>query len=222
MAGGENVADGAFAPPAPSPKSAIPALPLPLLGSINNQSMNRPGQEKSENSGKNKISGNKSNKSSGNKANRNSTRKRNNLYVKRVDEVSAGGLVIDRAGVNGLLIGRIDLKSKNQNKILWSLPKGHIEDGETPEVAALREVKEETGVSSEINKSIGVIDFWFMAGGKRIHKTVHHFLFTETGGELKPQPGEVDEVAWFPLSEIVKKLAYSDERKLISKAMEMF
>jgi len=138
-------------------------------------------------------------------------------YAKRVDEVSAGGLVIDSTGKLGLLIGRRDLKDASGKKILWSLPKGHIEEGETPEEAALREVAEETGIQSEIEKSLGVIDFWFMAGGKRIHKTVHHYLFRESGGLLAAQESEVDEVAWFPLDEIIEKLAYPDEKKLIAR-----
>lgn len=138
-------------------------------------------------------------------------------YAKRVDEVSAGGLVIDSTGKLGLLIGRRDQKDSTGKKILWSLPKGHIEEGETPEEAALREVAEETGIQSQIEKSLGVIDFWFMAGGKRIHKTVHHFLFRESGGLLAAQESEVDEVAWFPLEEIIEKLAYPDEKKLIAR-----
>jgi mutator protein MutT len=142
-------------------------------------------------------------------------------YTKRVDEVSAGGLVIDFSGTRGLLIGRIDHKDASRERLLWSLPKGHIEAGETPEQAAIREVQEETGITSEITKSIGVIDFWFMAGGKRIHKTVHHFIFKEVSGELTPQITEVDEVSWFPLSEIVERLAYPDEKKLIAKSGEI-
>jgi len=138
-------------------------------------------------------------------------------YAKRVDEVSAGGLVVDHSGKNGLLIGRIDHKDSSGKRILWSLPKGHIEEGETPEQAALREVAEETGIESAIERSLGVIDFWFMAGGKRIHKTVHHYLFRETGGKLAAQESEVDEVGWFPLSEIVDRLAYPDEKKLIAR-----
>ena len=134
-----------------------------------------------------------------------------------MDEVSAGGLVIDTTGKLGLLIGRRDLKDASGKRILWSLPKGHIEEGETPEVAALREVQEETGIESIIEKSLGVIDFWFMAGGKRIHKTVHHYLFRESGGLLAPQESEVDEVSWFPLAEIVDRLAYPDEKKLITR-----
>ena len=142
-------------------------------------------------------------------------------YAKRVDEVSAGGLVIDTSGTMGLLIGRYDHKDASGKRVLWSLPKGHIEEGETPEQAAIREVAEETGITSSITKSLGVIDFWFMAGGKRIHKTVHHFIFTEVGGTLLAQESEVDEVSWFPLSEIVDRLAYPDEKKLIAKTVEI-
>ena len=142
-------------------------------------------------------------------------------YAKRVDEISAGGLVIDATGTRGLLIGRYDQKDVSGKRVLWSLPKGHIEAGETPEQAAIREVQEETGIESEITKSLGVIDFWFMAGGKRIHKTVHHFIFTETGGLLVAQESEVDEVSWFPLTEIVDLLAYPDEKKLITRSGEL-
>jgi ADP-ribose pyrophosphatase YjhB (NUDIX family) len=142
-------------------------------------------------------------------------------YAKRVDEVSAGGLVVDTTGTMGLLIGRYDLKDETGKRVLWSLPKGHIEEGETPEQAAIREVAEETGITSTITKSLGVIDFWFMAGGKRIHKTVHHFMFTEVGGTLLAQESEVDEVSWFPLSEIVERLAYPDEKKLIARTAEL-
>ena len=142
-------------------------------------------------------------------------------YAKRVDEVSAGGLVIDTSGTMGLLIGRYDHKDASGKRVLWSLPKGHIEEGETPEQAAIREVAEETGITSSITKSLGVIDFWFMAGGKRIHKTVHHFIFTEVGGTLLAQESEVDEVSWFPLSEIVDRLAYPDEKKLIAKTVKI-
>ncbi len=142
-------------------------------------------------------------------------------FAKRVDEVSAGGLVIDFSGTQGLLIGRIDQKDSARTRLLWSLPKGHIEIGETPEEAALREVMEETGIESQISRSLGIIDFWFMAGGKRIHKTVHHYLFREVGGLLAPQVTEVDEVAWFPLHEIIDRLAYPDEKKLIARSGDL-
>ena len=147
--------------------------------------------------------------------------KKRSAYAKRVDEVSAGGLVIDGSGTKGLLIGRRDLKDASRERLLWSLPKGHIEAGETPEQAAIREVAEETGIQSEISRELGIIDFWFMAGGKRIHKTVHHYLFREVGGTLSPQVTEVDDVGWFPLEEIISLLAYPDEKKLIAKSGDL-
>jgi 8-oxo-dGTP pyrophosphatase MutT (NUDIX family) len=163
----------------------------------------------------NQSSGSAKNRSFNNKS---GVKKNARPYLKRVDEVSAGGLVIDSTGTKGLLIGRRDLKDATREKLLWSLPKGHLEEGETPQQAAIREVHEETGIMSEINRELGVIDFWFMASGKRIHKTVHHFLFKEVGGTLAPQITEVDDVRWFPLEEIVGLLAYPDEKKLIAKS----
>jgi len=150
----------------------------------------------------------------------NPTKKRvgkNQNLGKRVEEVSAGGLVVDKSGEQGLLIGRID----KRGRMLWSLPKGHIEEGESPEQAAIREVLEETGINSSISRSLGIIDFWFMAEGKRIHKTVHHFLFAELSGTLVPQVSEVDDVKWFPLDDIAKTLAYPDERKLIQRSGDL-
>ena len=100
----------------------------------------------------------------------------------------------------------------------WQSVTGSLDSpSESLEGAAVREVAEETGIESAIERSLGVIDFWFMAGGKRIHKTVHHYLFRETGGLLAPQESEVDEVGWFPLAEIVDRLAYPDEKKLIAR-----
>lgn len=117
-----------------------------------------------------------------------------------------------------MLIGRLD----RHGKLLWSLPKGHIEDGETVEETAMREVKEETGISAQVLRPLGTIDYWFVAERRRVHKTVHHFLLESTGGELSDEDVEVTEVAWVPLTELETRLAYADERKLVRKAKELF
>src|SRR5919107_5124680 len=97
-------------------------------------------------------------------------------------------------------------------RLLWSLPKGHIEEGEAPEDTAVREVAEETGIIGEVVAPLGIIDFWFVAEGRRVHKTVHHFLLRATGGALSDADIEVTEVAWVPLSELSERLADADER----------
>jgi 8-oxo-dGTP pyrophosphatase MutT (NUDIX family) len=137
----------------------------------------------------------------------------------RVDETSAGGLVVDLSGPvpMGALIGR----TNRRGRLLWSLPKGHLEQGETTQQAAVREVSEETGIDGEIIGVLGTIDFWFVAEGKRVHKTVHHFLMRATGGQLSDSDIEVTEVAWVPMPDIAAKLAYSDERDLLVEATRL-
>jgi len=132
-------------------------------------------------------------------------------------ETSAGGLVLDTKG-RAVLIARHD----RRGRLVWSLPKGHIEPGESAEQAALREVKEETGVRSEILAPLGTIDFWFMADKKRIHKTVHHFLMRARSEQLSDADAEVDAVEWVPLDEVHDRLAHADERQLLAKAEELW
>lgn len=136
--------------------------------------------------------------------------------LRRVDETSAGGLVVDLCGSvpAGALIGKQD----RRGRLLWSLPKGHLEPGESAEQAAVREVAEETGIHGVVLGQLGTIDFWFVADGRRIHKTVHHYLLRAVSGELSDEDIEVTEVAWVPLPEITQRLAYPDERDLIDTA----
>jgi ADP-ribose pyrophosphatase YjhB (NUDIX family) len=143
-------------------------------------------------------------------------RRRRARWLRQVNEFSAGGLVVDLAGdvPLGALIGRTD----RHGRLLWSLPKGHIEQGETAEQAAVREVAEETGISGVIMGELGTIDFWFVAEGRRIHKTVQHNLMRATGGELSDADIEVDEVAWVPMPEIHGRHASPDERGLVDTA----
>jgi 8-oxo-dGTP pyrophosphatase MutT (NUDIX family) len=134
-----------------------------------------------------------------------------------VDETSAGGLVVDHETGSAAIIGRLD----RRGRLLWSLPKGHIESGETAEQAAVREVEEETGIIGHVVAPLGTIDFWFVAEDRRVHKTVHHFLLRALGGALSDEDIEVAEVAWVPLDELEARLAYADERRLIRRATEL-
>jgi 8-oxo-dGTP pyrophosphatase MutT (NUDIX family) len=102
----------------------------------------------------------------------------------------------------------------------WDFPKGRVESRETPLQAAVREVEEETGIIGRVVAPLGTIDFWFVAEGRRIHKTVRHYLMRRVGGELSDADVEVDEVAWVPLEELADRLAYDTERKLLAKLPE--
>ncbi|MBC3194542.1 NUDIX hydrolase [Pseudonocardia sp. C8] len=137
--------------------------------------------------------------------------------LRTVDETSAGGLVVHPVTGAAALIGRLD----RRGRLLWSLPKGHIEAGETAEQAAVREVEEETGIIGEVLAPLGTIDFWFVAEDRRVHKTVHHYLMRALGGELSDADVEVAEVAWVPLGELESRLAYADERRLIRHAANL-
>ena len=127
--------------------------------------------------------------------------------------------MVDRSGPvpRAALIARHD----RRGRLVWSLPKGHLEEGETPEAAAVREVEEETGIRGRVLAPLGVIDFWFVVEDRRIHKTVHHFLLEAAGGELSDEDIEVVEVAWVPLTEVAGRLAYADERRLLDRATEL-
>ncbi|MCU1595239.1 MAG: hydrolase, partial [Frankiales bacterium] len=68
----------------------------------------------------------------------------------------------------------------------------------------------------------GTIDFWFVADGRRVHKTVHHYLMLAVGPlDLSDEDVEVSEVAWVPLAELAAKLAYADERRLLEKVPDL-
>ena len=69
--------------------------------------------------------------------------------------------------------------------------------------------------------ALGSIDYWFVTEGRRVHKTVHHYLMRFSGGELCDEDVEVTEVAWVPVEELPDRLAYADERRLAEVAGEL-
>jgi 8-oxo-dGTP pyrophosphatase MutT (NUDIX family) len=116
-----------------------------------------------------------------------------------------------------VIIGRADRKGR----MLWALPKGHIEVGERPEETAIREITEETGVYGEALTALGRIDYWFRAHEHVVHKTVHHYLVAFRGGELSAGDHEVGQVAWVPLDRLQSQLTHADERRLAVIAAQL-
>ena len=131
---------------------------------------------------------------------------------------SAGGLVFRRT-TSGI---RVVLISREAGKV-WCLPKGHIHPPETTEQAALREVREETGLTARIVSRLGEVSYWFVPEGekKKIFKKVVFFLMRYSSGSTRDHDFEVDEARWFSMDEAAQKISYPSERKLMQKARRL-
>lgn len=134
---------------------------------------------------------------------------------------SAGGVIykIDQDQIYIALTARLD---KNERRI-WCLPKGIIEKKEKTQEAALREVKEETGLSGEIVTKIDQIDYWFYWPQEvtRYHKTVYFYLIKFLAGDTQAHDDEVEAAEWFPVEEALEKLTFKNEREIVQKARRL-
>jgi len=110
-----------------------------------------------------------------------------------------------------------------RGKKTWCLPKGLINKGEDEPTAALREVREETGLTGEIFEKIGHISYWFNLrdGTVKVNKTVHFYLIKFIEGNTEDHDDEVDEARWFPIDQALRKLAFKSEKEIMQKAKVM-
>jgi 8-oxo-dGTP pyrophosphatase MutT (NUDIX family) len=102
--------------------------------------------------------------------------------------------------------------------VLWALPKGTPNSGETLAETALRETREETGIAVEIEASLGSINYFFVRESTRFHKTVHFFLMRPVGGDLDEHDHEFDEVRWVPIAEALALMTHATEREVVDRA----
>ncbi|MFY9826232.1 MAG: NUDIX hydrolase [Thermoanaerobaculia bacterium] len=127
---------------------------------------------------------------------------------------SAGGLVVE--GDRILLIS-------TQAGRRWQLPKGHIELGETAEQTAVREVREETGVTGRVVAPLSEVEYWFVEkGARRVHKRVDYFLLDYVCGSAADfDAREVSGAEWFSWDEGIAKLSFDNERRVVLQAREI-
>jgi ADP-ribose pyrophosphatase YjhB (NUDIX family) len=133
--------------------------------------------------------------------------------MKTVRDVSAGGVVYRRRDgrLEIVLVGRAQPPR-------WGLPKGAPTRRESLEEAALREVREETGIEARLVCPLAAIDYWFTLNGVRHAKTVHFYLMEATGGDTANHDHEYDLAEWFALPEARRVLSYRNEQKVLERA----
>lgn len=136
------------------------------------------------------------------------------------DQVSSGGVAYREVD------GRIEIAViLTIDERRWQLPKGMIDDGETPEQAGSREVREEAGIDTELIGPIGRTEYWFIADRDgvraRFHKFVHWFLMRYVSGDVADHDHEVDEARWVDADEALKMLVFKNEREVVQKAVAM-
>ena len=135
-------------------------------------------------------------------------------------EFSAGGVVVRRLR-GELFLAAVRPAGKAEG--VWALPKGLVDRGERPEVTALREVAEETGVEGRLVSKLGDIRYVYTWAGERIFKVVSFYLLRYRAGRIGNVPPEhsheVAEARWLPLADAPRLLAYKGEREMAAKAL---
>ena len=136
------------------------------------------------------------------------------------EQVSAGGVVFrrddDRVDIVIIAVG-------GNNR--WQLPKGLVEKDEKPEIAAVREAREEGGTDSEVVEHIETVEYWYAGLDKgervRFHKRVHFYLLRYLSGDTSNHDWEVNEARWVPIGDASSQLAFDNERRVVERAREL-
>ncbi|HUE98494.1 MAG TPA: NUDIX hydrolase [Anaerolineales bacterium] len=140
--------------------------------------------------------------------------------ITTMDQISSGGVAFRWRDLEPE-IAIVSVKPK----LRWQLPKGIVDEGETPHTTAVREVREEAGVETDLIKLIETIEYWYRSvrNGQpvRYHKFVHFYLLEYRRGEVSDHDHEVEEARWVSFDEAIEMLDFKSEREVVEKAREM-
>ncbi len=107
----------------------------------------------------------------------------------------------------------------------WQLPKGLVDPGESPETTAVREVREETGIETQLLGPIDTIEYWYYTTDQgqrvRVHKFVHFYLLACITGDVAQHDWEVHEARWVAFDEALTMLAFDNEKRVVERAREL-
>ncbi len=140
--------------------------------------------------------------------------------VQTLTQISAGGVAYRRQG-DSTEIALISVGPRSR----WQLPKGLVDEGETAEAAAMREVREEAGIETSIVAFIERSEYWYFSTSRgervRYHKFVHFYLLKFLSGDVGQHDREVNEARWVEISAAIEMLAFKGEKKVAEQASRM-
>ncbi len=113
----------------------------------------------------------------------------------------------------------VPVKRDAEGQRVLGLPKGHPEAGETAEQAAIREVREETGVIADLIEPLGEVAYTYERHGRRIAKRVAFFLFEYRSGDVGDHDHEIEVAQWMGLPEAAAQLSYEGEREMVRRVL---